>query len=311
MFFSISLADRHNGVGGDGVILICPSDVADAQMRMFNRDGSEGLMCGNGIRGVAKYLCDNGIVKKPVINIETKSGIKSCSIMTMNGKAYKITVDMGAAALRPEQVPVKLDGDMVVNKPVIIDGHEYYIPCASMGNPPCAVFAPSIDKLDLNALGPKFEYNPLFPERVNVEFIEVVDERTLKVRVWERGSGETMACGTGACAAVVAATLNGKYDKGEDIRVIAGNMVQTVALRAAALGVHLTVTPEAVARLAEAGYDPDYGARPLRRTVQRQLEDPLAEALLTGELSSGGEAEAVVDETGHVAVRAKGALTAS
>ena len=219
-FLSIYLSDRHNGVGGDGVILICPSDVADAQMRMFNRDGSEGLMCGNGIRCVAKYLFDNGIVKKPVINIETKSGIKSCSIMTMNGKAYKITVDMGAAALRPEQVPVKLEGDMVVNKPVIIDGHEYYITCASMGNPHCAVFAPSIDKLDLNAMGPKFEYNPLFPERVNVEFIEVVDERTLKVRVWERGSGETMACGTGACAAVVAATLNGKCEKGEDIRVI-------------------------------------------------------------------------------------------
>lgn len=167
-FLSIYLSDRHNGVGGDGVILICPSDVADAQMRMFNRDGSEGLMCGNGIRCVAKYLFDNGIVKKPVINIETKSGIKSCSIMTMNGKAYKITVDMGAAALHPEQVPVKLEGDMVVNKPVIIDGHEYYITCASMGNPHCAVFAPSIDKLDLNAMGPKFEYNPLFPERVNV-----------------------------------------------------------------------------------------------------------------------------------------------
>ena len=187
---------------------------------MFNRDGSEGLMCGNGIRCVVKYLFDNGIVKKPVINIETKSGIKSCRIMTMNGKAYKITVDMGAAALRPEQVPVKLEGDMIVNKPVIIDGHEYYITCASMGNPHCAVFAPSVDKLDLNAMGPKFEYNPLFPERVNVEFIEVVDERTLKVRVWERGSGETMACGTGACAAVVAATLNGKCEKGEDIRVI-------------------------------------------------------------------------------------------
>ena len=195
-FLSIYLSDRHNGVGGDGVIR------------------------GNGIRCVAKYLFDNGIVKKPVINIETKSGIKSCSIMTMNGKAYKITVDMGAAALRPEQVPVKLEGDMVVNKPVIIDGHEYYITCVSMGNPHCAVFAPSIDKLDLNAMGPKFEYNPLFPERVNVEFIEVVDERTLKVRVWERGSGETMACGTGACAAVVAATLNGKCEKGEDIRVI-------------------------------------------------------------------------------------------
>ena len=217
---AIYLSDRHTGIGGDGVIYICPSDVADARMRMYNLDGSEGMMCGNGIRCVAKYVYDSGIAKKDVLHIETKSGIKSCSIMTMNGKAYKITVDMGAAALRPEQVPVKLEGDMVVNKPVIIDGHEYYITCASMGNPHCAVFAPSIDKLDLNAMGPKFEYNPLFPERVNVEFIEVVDERTLKVRVWERGSGETMACGTGACAAVVAATLNGKCEKGEDIRVI-------------------------------------------------------------------------------------------
>ena len=215
-----AVSDRHFGIGADGLILIGASKTADFSMEMYNADGSKGAMCGNGIRCVAKYLFDNGIVKKPVINIETKSGIKSCSIMTMNGKAYKITVDMGAAALRPEQVPVKLEGDMVVNKPVIIDGHEYYITCASMGNPHCAVFAPSIDKLDLNAMGPKFEYNPLFPERVNVEFIEVVDERTLKVRVWERGSGETMACGTGACAAVVAATLNGKCEKGEDIRVI-------------------------------------------------------------------------------------------
>ena len=219
-FLSIYLSDRHNGVGGDGVILICPSDKADAQMRMFNRDGSEGMMCGNGIRCVAKYLYDSGIAKKPVLRIETKSGVKECSVMTMCGKAYRITVDMGAAELAPALVPVKLDGDSVINKPVVIDGHEYYITCVSMGNPHCAVFAPSVDKLDLDAIGPKFENNPLFPERVNVEFIEAVDERTLKVRVWERGSGETMACGTGACAAVVAATLNGRCTMGEDIRVI-------------------------------------------------------------------------------------------
>ncbi|MBP3705486.1 MAG: diaminopimelate epimerase [Clostridia bacterium] len=219
-FLSIYLSDRHNGVGGDGVILICPSEVADAKMRMFNRDGSEGMMCGNGIRCVAKFLYDNGFAKKPLLKIETKSGIRECRVTTMNGKAYRITVDMGAAELAPEKVPVKLEGDMIVNKPVVIDGHEYYVTCASMGNPHCAVFAPTVDKLDLAASGPKFENNPLFPERVNVEFVEVVDEKTLKVRVWERGNGETMASGTGACAAVVAATLNGKCTKGDDVRVI-------------------------------------------------------------------------------------------
>ena len=217
---AVYLSDRHTGIGGDGVIFICPSEVADARMRMFNLDGSEGMMCGNGIRCVAKYLYDTGIAKKPVLRIDTKSGVKECSIMTMNGKAYRITVDMGAAELAPALVPVKLEGDSIVNKPVVIDGHEYYITCVSMGNPHCAVFTPSVDKLDLSAIGPKFENNPLFPERVNVEFIEVVDERTLKVRVWERGSGETMACGTGACASVVAACLNGYCRKGEDVRVL-------------------------------------------------------------------------------------------
>ena len=138
----------------------------------------------------------------------------------MNGKAYKISVDMGKAELVPERVPVKLEGDRVVDRPVEIGGHEYRVTCVSMGNPHCVVFAPSVDKLDLETIGPKFEFDPLFPERVNTEFVEVIDEKTLKVRVWERGSGETMACGTGACAAVVAATLNGKCTKGDGIRVI-------------------------------------------------------------------------------------------
>ena len=226
-FLSIYLSDRHNGVGGDGVILICPSDKADAQMRMFHLDGSEGLMCGNGIRCVAKYLFDNGIAKgqkvgegRYVLHIDTKSGVKECTVITKNGKVSKVTVDMGKAELAPEKIPVRLEGEKVVNKPVSIDGNVYRITCCSMGNPHCTVFVPSVDKLDLEDLGPKFEHDPMFPERVNVGFVEVIDDHTLKARIWERGSGETMACGTGTCAAVVAATLNGYCEKDRDIRVI-------------------------------------------------------------------------------------------
>ena len=226
-FLSIFLSDRHNGVGGDGVILICPSDVADAQMRMFNLDGSEGMMCGNGIRCVAKYLFDNNIARgekvgegRYVLHIDTKSGVKECTVVTKNGLVSKVTVDMGKAELSPEKIPVRLEGDKVVDKPISIGGNVYRITCCSMGNPHCTVFVPSVDKLDLEDLGPKFEYDPMFPERVNVGFVEVIDKHTLKARIWERGSGETMACGTGTCAAVVAATLNGYCEKGKDIRVI-------------------------------------------------------------------------------------------
>ncbi|WP_322181277.1 carbamoyl-phosphate synthase large subunit [Neglectibacter caecimuris] len=226
-FLSIYLSDRHNGVGGDGVILICPSDKADAQMRMFNLDGSEGLMCGNGIRCVAKYLFDNGIRKgerigegRYVLHIDTKSGVKECTVTTKNGLVSKVAVDMGRVELAPEKIPVRLEGESVINKPVSIDGEVYRVTCCSMGNPHCTVFVPSVDKLDLEQLGPKFENDPMFPDRVNAEFVEVIDEHTLKARIWERGSGETMACGTGTCAAVVAATLNGYCEKGRDIRVI-------------------------------------------------------------------------------------------
>ena len=226
-FLSIYLSDRHNGVGGDGVILICPSEVADAEMRMFNLDGSEGMMCGNGIRCVAKYLFDNGIAKgkkvgegQYMLHIDTKSGIKECVAITKNGLVSKVTVDMGKAELSPEKIPVRLEGDRVVDKPISIGGNVYRITCCSMGNPHCTVFVPSVDKLDLEDLGPKFEHDPMFPERVNVGFVEVIDKHTLKARIWERGSGETMACGTGTCAAVVAATLNGYCEKGKDIRVI-------------------------------------------------------------------------------------------
>ena len=225
-FLSILLSDRHKGVGGDGVILICPSQVADAQMRMFNLDGSEGLMCGNGIRCVAKYLFDNGIARgekvgegRYVLHIDTKSGVKECTVITKNGLVSKVSVDMGKAELAPEKIPVRLEGEKVVDKPISIGGNVYRITCVSMGNPHCTVFVPSVDKLDLEDIGPKFEHDPMFPERVNVGFVEVIDKHTLKARIWERGSGETMACGSGACAAVAAAVRTGRVPMGQEVRV--------------------------------------------------------------------------------------------
>ena len=224
---SFTLSDRHNGVGGDGIVLMCPSDKADAQMRLFNVDGSEGMMGGNAIRCVAKYLFDNKLAEgtpagqgRYTLRIETRSGVKECTVITKNGAAAKVTVDMGQAELSPEKVPVRLEGEQIVNKPVSIDGSVYNITCCSMGNPHCTVFVPSVDKLNLTKLGPLFEFDPMFPQRVNVGFVEVIDSTTLKARIWERGNGETMACGTGTCAAVVAAALNGYCEKGKDIRVI-------------------------------------------------------------------------------------------
>ncbi|MEG1426895.1 MAG: diaminopimelate epimerase, partial [Oscillospiraceae bacterium] len=219
-FLSIYLSDRANGVGGDGVILICPSAVADAKMLMYNRDGSEGKMCGNGIRCVAKYIYDCGISKNRMLRIETASGIKNCEVFTKMGVVFKVRVDMGKAEFNAAQIPVKLDGDLIVNRELDVDGILYSVTCMSMGNPHCVVFNNSVDKLDLITVGPKFEQHEVFPEGVNTEFVEIVDENTIKMRVWERGIGETLACGTGACAAAVAAVLNGYCKKGEDIRVI-------------------------------------------------------------------------------------------
>jgi len=216
---SIALSDRHFGIGGDGIVLICKSDIADAKMRMFNLDGSEGKMCGNAIRCVAKYLYDNGIVKKNEIKIETLSGIKKLQIFTQNDLVSSVKVDMGRAEFKPSKIPVALQGESIINAPLDINGHIYHITCVSMGNPHAVVFCQDVDGLELAKLGPCFENNEIFPERVNTEFVKVIDKNTLKMRVWERGSGETLACGTGACAAAVAAVLNGYCSKGEDIRV--------------------------------------------------------------------------------------------
>ncbi|MHC1693692.1 MAG: carbamoyl-phosphate synthase large subunit [Eubacteriales bacterium] len=217
---SILLSDRHFGIGGDGIILICSSEKADAKMRIFNLDGSEGKMCGNGIRCVAKYLYDNKIIKNLSMDIETLSGIKHLELFTQNGSVSRVAVDMGKAELVPARIPVKLPGESVINYPVSIGGQDYRITCVSMGNPHCVVFCDSTDALDLCSIGPEFEMNAIFPERVNTEFVQIVDDHTIKMRVWERGSGETMACGTGACAAAVASILNGYCRKGEDIKVI-------------------------------------------------------------------------------------------
>ena len=214
---SIMLSDRHFSIGGDGIIMICHSDVADARMRMFNADGSEGKMCGNATRCIGKYLYDNGIVKKDKISLETLSGIKYLDLTVENGKVKLVSVDMGKAILVPIEIPVALSGDIAVNVPHSVNGVDYNITCVSMGNPHCVVFGGDPDEIDLETIGPCFENDPIFPERVNTEFAQIIDERTIKMRVWERGSGETLACGTGACATAVAAVLCGYCKKGEDI----------------------------------------------------------------------------------------------
>lgn len=216
---SIKLSDRHFGIGGDGIILISPSEKADGKMSIFNMDGSEAKMCGNGIRCVGKYMYDNGIVKKEEITIDTLSGIKTLKLKLKDGKVNFVTVDMGKAELRPAYIPVNLPGESIINKETDIAGNKVKITCVSMGNPHCIVFHDDLENLEIEKIGPLFEKNSIFPEGVNTEFIKITGENSLTMRVWERGSGETLACGTGACATVVAATECGYFKKGEDIKV--------------------------------------------------------------------------------------------
>ena len=216
---SVRLSDRHFSIGGDGIVLIRPSDRADAAMRMFNADGSEGRMCGNAIRCVGKYLYDSGRCKKERLTVDTPSGVKTLSLTVRNGAVEAVRVDMGRASLRPADLPVLWDGERVVDAPVSVDGRPWRITCVSMGNPHCVVFVGDVRPLDLERLGPPFERATLFPERVNTEFVHVADRHTLDMRVWERGSGETWACGTGACASAVAAVENGFCPKDEDLLV--------------------------------------------------------------------------------------------
>ncbi len=215
----IQLCDRHYGVGGYGIILIENSSVADAKMRIFNRDGSEGRMAGNAIMCVGKYLYDNGIVNKIDITIETGAGIKELHLHLRDEKVSSVRVNMGKVSLDAKDLPVELGKDQVINEKAKIGNEEYEITCVSVGNPHCVVFDDYIGRLDLKKIGPVFEHAPIFPDRVNTEFVRFVNKRTLKVRVWERGIGETMACGTGACASVVAAVLKGYCKQDRDIRV--------------------------------------------------------------------------------------------
>lgn len=217
---SMNLSDRRYGIGGDGIILICPSNVACAKMRIFNKDGSEGKMCGNGIRCVAKYLYDSGMTKsKTNIKIETLSGVKTADILENSGNESMIKVDMGKADLNPANIPIISEKEKVVNEPVTVNSDTYNITCVSMGNPHCVIFCNEVYSASVKEIGSKLSSHRIFPEGVNVEFVSKVDSENLTMRVWERGSGETLACGSGACASVVAATENGLCEKGKDVAV--------------------------------------------------------------------------------------------
>ena len=215
----VSLCRPHFGIGGDGVVLMERSSAADVKMRSFNRDGSEGRMAGNNVRCVAKYMYDKGYLRSEQMTVETASGVKRLRLYLRDGKVSSVTADMGRAEFAPADVPVAFEGERMVNESVTVGGEEYRATCLSMGNPHCVVFSPAIDALDLERIGPLFAHDPIFPERVNAEFVRVVSRHELRMRCWERGSGETLACGTGACAAVAAAVENGLCDAGTDVTV--------------------------------------------------------------------------------------------
>lgn len=207
------ISDRHTGIGGDGLILICPTERADARMRMFNADGSESEMCGNGIRCVAKYVYDHGIAQKPELAIETGRGILTLQVMAHNGCVEQVRVNMGSPILEAEQIPTKLQGTPPVKAPLEVAGRTLEVTCISMGNPHCITFVDEVTDEWVHGIGPQIEVHPAFPNRVNAEFIKIVSPTEMIMRVWERGSGETQACGTGACAAAVAAVLNGLTER--------------------------------------------------------------------------------------------------
>ncbi len=214
------LSDRHRSVGGDGIILVERSDRADGKMRMFNADGSEGKMCGNGIRCVGKFLYDIKGIRKETLTVETRAGVKTLKVIQKKqGKATAFTVNMGKAVLSPAKIPAMFAGEKIVEHPLLVGDRTYRVTCVSMGNPHCVIFGDDPDELDLANIGPAFEFHPAFPERVNTEFVQVVGNNELKMRVWERGSGETWACGTGACAVTVAAVLCGYAEKNTEVLV--------------------------------------------------------------------------------------------
>ena len=224
------VSDRHFGIGSDGLILICPSEVADFEMAMYNADGSRGEMCGNGIRCVAKYVYDFGLTDKTSISVETLAGIKYLDLTVENGKVEKVRVNMGAPILTPAEIPVDPSlfpeaKDAVIAQPLTVAGKAYKVTCVSMGNPHDVIFMDEdVRTLDLEKIGPDFEHHAAFPKRTNTEFVNVIDETHLRMRVWERGSGETLACGTGTCATVVAAVLNGLTKNAVDVELLGGSL---------------------------------------------------------------------------------------
>ena len=219
------VSDRHFGIGSDGMILICPSEIADFRMAMYNLDGSEGKMCGNGVRCIAKYVYDHQLTDKTRISLETLGGIKYLDLNIKNGKVETVKVDMGEPILTPADIPVNLSGDTIINEPVEVEGSIWNITCISMGNPHAVVFVDDTKSLNLEKIGPAFEKHSIFPEQVNTEFVHVIDRKTVDMRVWERGSGETFACGTGACATAMACILNGKTEDEVLVHLVGGDLL--------------------------------------------------------------------------------------
>lgn len=219
------VSDRHFGIGSDGLILICPSDVADFRMRMFNADGSEGEMCGNGIRCVAKYVYDHGMTEKKQVSIETGAGIKYLDLTVEGGKVSLVKVDMGEPILNPKEIPVLFEKERVVDEPIEVDGKAWNVTCVSMGNPHAVVFIDNTKELEIEKIGPHFEHHKLFPNRINTEFVQIISRTEMNMRVWERGSGETLACGTGTCASVMAAILNGLTEHKVLVHLLGGDLM--------------------------------------------------------------------------------------
>lgn len=218
------VSDRHFGIGSDGLILISPSAIADFRMNIYNADGSQAEMCGNGIRCVAKYVYDYGLTDKTEISIETLAGIKYLRLQVENGKVANVEVNMGAPILEPKEIPVAVEESPVVNVPVEVKGKIYHMTCVSMGNPHAIIFMNNVKDLDIAAIGPYFENHTVFPKRTNTEFVEVLDRNTVNMRVWERGSDETLACGTGACATTVACILNDKTENEVTVHLLGGDL---------------------------------------------------------------------------------------
>lgn len=218
------VSDRHFGIGSDGLILISPSAIADFRMNIYNADGSQAEMCGNGIRCVAKYVYDYGLTDKTEISVETLAGIKYLRLQVENGKVASVEVNMGAPILEPKEIPVAVEESPVVNVPVEVKRKIYHMTCVSMGNPHAIIFMNNVKDLDIAAIGPYFENHTVFPKRTNTEFVEVLDRNTVNMRVWERGSDETLACGTGACATTVACILNDKTENEVTVHLLGGDL---------------------------------------------------------------------------------------